>query len=242
MIKLKQGVFGSAILLGGMVLAGCGTSGHPVAIAPSHHSQTVSPSPATSPSTTPSSTPTSSTPVSSSPSPTSSPSTFVPGLGNLPTASLSDSGISVKVQHVYVVEQLIVNGQPINPPNAQTVPAVVEIIITPQKNGVILPVSNFGFATTNAITNPISLGQVAYFGAGQDKLWSQYQVPDQGVPPRLVLGDNAYPFWVITWIERPTIGDAHVAILWERTESGKPGGVIATISAQTMASFSLTTH
>lgn len=44
MIKLKQGIFGSAILLGSMVLTGCGTSEHPVAIAPSHHSQTVSPS------------------------------------------------------------------------------------------------------------------------------------------------------------------------------------------------------
>jgi len=31
MIQLKQGVFGSAILLGGMVLAGCGTSEHPIA-------------------------------------------------------------------------------------------------------------------------------------------------------------------------------------------------------------------
>lgn len=58
MIKLKQGVFGSAILLGSMVLAGCGTSGHPVAIAPGHHSQVVSKSTPASPSissTTPSS-------------------------------------------------------------------------------------------------------------------------------------------------------------------------------------------
>ncbi len=239
MIKRKQGVFGAAILLGGIVLAGCGTSGHPIASAPRHrhHSQAVSPATAASPatsSTTPSSSP--------APSPTSSLTTFVPGLGNLPTASLSDSGISVKIQHVYVVGQLIVNGQPINPPNAQAEPTVVEIIITAQKNGVILPVPNFGFATTNAIAAPSPLGQVVYFGAGQDKLWSQYQVPDQGVAPRLVLGDNAYPFWVITWIERPTIGNAHVAILWKGTASGKPGGVIATISAQTVASFSLTTH
>ena len=69
MIKQKQGVFGSAILLGGMVLAGCGTSGHPVASAPRHYSHTVSPSSVTSPSTTPSS-----RPVSASPSPTPSPS------------------------------------------------------------------------------------------------------------------------------------------------------------------------
>ncbi len=72
MIKLKQGIFGSAILLASMVLTGCGTSEHPVAIAPSHHSQTVNPSTSTSPST--SSTIPSSSPVSSSPSPTSSPS------------------------------------------------------------------------------------------------------------------------------------------------------------------------
>lgn len=72
MIKLKHWVFGSAILLGGTILAGCGTSGHPIAIAPGHHSQAVSQSTPASPST--SSTTPSSSHVSSSPSPTSSPS------------------------------------------------------------------------------------------------------------------------------------------------------------------------
>ncbi len=70
MIKLNHWVFGSAILLGSMVLTGCGTSGRPVAIAPSHHSQAVSPSTSASPAT--SSTTPSSSPVSSSPFPTSS--------------------------------------------------------------------------------------------------------------------------------------------------------------------------
>ena len=72
MIKRKYWVFGSAILLGGMVLAGCGTSGHPIASALHHHPQAVSPATAASHSTS-STTPTSS-PVSSSPSSTSSPS------------------------------------------------------------------------------------------------------------------------------------------------------------------------
>ncbi len=64
MIKLKYWVFGSAILLGGIVLAGCGTSGHPIASAPRHHSQAVSSTTSASPST--SSTTPSSGPVSSS--------------------------------------------------------------------------------------------------------------------------------------------------------------------------------
>lgn len=76
MIKRKQRVFGATMLLCSMVLAGCGTSGHPIASAPIHHSRAVSPSTAASPatsSTTPSSSPVSSFPTSSR-SPTTHPS------------------------------------------------------------------------------------------------------------------------------------------------------------------------
>ncbi|PSR29426.1 MAG: hypothetical protein C7B46_18650, partial [Sulfobacillus benefaciens] len=72
MITRNYGLVGAAILLGGMVLTGCGTTAPPVASASSHQSHTVSPSPAASPptsSTTPSSrtsTTTSTTPSSSS--------------------------------------------------------------------------------------------------------------------------------------------------------------------------------
>lgn len=84
MTTLKQGIFGSAILFGSMILTGCGTSEHPVAIAPSHHSKTVSSSPSASGST--SSTTPSSRPVPASPSSgsatwtaaSSSPSTVTP--------------------------------------------------------------------------------------------------------------------------------------------------------------------
>jgi len=104
MITLKHWVFGSAILLGGIVLAGCGTSGHSVAIAPSHHSQVVSPSISASPSTTPSS-----SPVSASSSPTSSTasnastttpshgSATSPAAGTNPTETSQPSGFSVTV-------------------------------------------------------------------------------------------------------------------------------------------------
>ncbi len=69
MIKLNHWVFSSAILLGSMILTGCGTSGRPVAMAPRHHSQAVSPSTSASAPTP------SSSRVTSSPSPASSTST-----------------------------------------------------------------------------------------------------------------------------------------------------------------------
>ena len=72
MMIRHYGIVGAAIYLGSMILTGCGTNAHPVGTAPTHHSQTVSPSPATSPST--SSTPPSSRSVSASPTHTSSPS------------------------------------------------------------------------------------------------------------------------------------------------------------------------
>ncbi len=83
MIKLNYWVFGSAILLGSMVLTGCGTSEHPVAIAPRHHSQAVSPSTSASASPLPSPTTPSSSPVTASSSPTPSPS----ALSSLSTTS-----------------------------------------------------------------------------------------------------------------------------------------------------------
>lgn len=243
---IKHCTWGSLILVGGIALAGCGQQAHLAKGSPSSiplSTSTTSTAPSSS-TTTPSSTshprP---VPTSSSPSPSVTPkTTFVPGLGNLPTATLSGSGISVTVQHVYVVGQLVVNGQAINSPSAHVEPAVVEMTITPRSNGVILPVPSFGFATTNAIASPSHLGQVAYYAAGQNKLWSQYRVPDHGVPPRLVLGDGAYPYWVVTWIERPTTGRARVAILWEGTANGKPAGVVANVAAQPMNALSITTH
>ncbi len=85
MIKRKQGVFGAAILLGGMVLIGCGTAAHPIAGAPTHHSHTVSPSPAASPLT--SSTTPSSSSVTTLSSPTSSTSAQSPSTPASPSLS-----------------------------------------------------------------------------------------------------------------------------------------------------------
>ncbi len=103
MIKLKQGIFGSAILLGSMVLTGCGTSGHPVATAPEHHSHAVSPSRATS-STTPSSrpvsapsSPTSSTVSNASATTPSHGSATSPAVDTNPTETSQPSGFSVAV-------------------------------------------------------------------------------------------------------------------------------------------------
>lgn len=73
MIKLTHGVFGSVILLGGTILAGCGTSEHPVATG--HHSQVVSQS----------------TPASPLPSSTTSPSGHVSSSTPLPSAHPLDS-------------------------------------------------------------------------------------------------------------------------------------------------------
>ena len=115
MIKRKQVVFGAAILLGGMVLAGCGTSGHPLASAPHHPSQTVSPAPAVSPATssttpssgtstttttTPSSSPVSSSPSSTTPSSQSSPSHT---LTQLPTPQPSSTPSSISQGQSVVV-------------------------------------------------------------------------------------------------------------------------------------------
>lgn len=67
MIKLKQGLFGSIMLLGGTIFAGCGTSGQPIATG--HHSQVVSQSTSASPlpssTTSPSGHVSSSTPLTS---------------------------------------------------------------------------------------------------------------------------------------------------------------------------------
>ncbi|AUW94933.1 hypothetical protein BXT84_14035 [Sulfobacillus thermotolerans] len=70
MITRDYGFVGAAIVLGSIVLTGCGTTAHPVASDSPHQSHTVNPSPAVSPAT--SSTPPSSSPVTTSSSPTSS--------------------------------------------------------------------------------------------------------------------------------------------------------------------------
>ncbi|PSR32587.1 MAG: hypothetical protein C7B46_13785 [Sulfobacillus benefaciens] len=101
MIKRKQGVVGSAILLGGMVLAGCGTSGHPVAIPPRHHSHAVSPSSVTSPSITPSSSPISPSPSSGSvTAPTHRSQTVHPSPVTSPSAATFSSIIQGAMQAV----------------------------------------------------------------------------------------------------------------------------------------------
>lgn len=49
MITRNHWIVGAALMTGGLVLTGCGTSGHLVAIAPRHHSQVVSPTTSASP-------------------------------------------------------------------------------------------------------------------------------------------------------------------------------------------------
>ncbi len=74
---MKHGIFGSVILLGSTILAGCGTSGHPVATSIGHHSQEVSQSTPASPSTSSTTPPSGHVSSSLSSSALSSPSTPV---------------------------------------------------------------------------------------------------------------------------------------------------------------------
>jgi hypothetical protein len=167
--------------------------------------------------------------------------TQVPGIGSLPPANLSGSHIAVSVTKVLTPTQLVVNGRPVNPPSAQAEPVVVEMTITPTANGVIVPVPSFGFATLNAAAATAGLDQIAYYAGSSGAVWQADATPDQGVPPRLVLGTTAISVWAVGWIERPASGTPAIAILWDGTPSGRPGGVIATVQASRTGAFSLRT-
>lgn len=183
------------------------------------------------------------TPTASASRPSSS-AIVVPGLGALPPANAANVPMTVRVTQVLAPSQLIVNGSPVTPPIPQAEPVVVKMTLTAAHGGgAIIPLPSFGYATTNAAPAPTGLGQTTYGGGPGPGVWSQYHMPYPGVPPRIVIGTHAVTFWAISWVERPTNGTMPiVAVIWDGTATGRPGGVIAAVAAQPTGAFPIRTQ